>query len=78
MITIQTRVTVDEQGVATLRLPAEIAPGQHDVVLVMGEAAARPKAPLMTGFPRHDIRVDLPEGFSFRREELYDDSGRGS
>jgi hypothetical protein len=78
MITIQTRVTVDEQGVATLRLPAEITPGQHDVVLVIAETPVRRKAPIMAGFPRHDVRVDLPEGFSFRREELYDDSGRGS
>jgi hypothetical protein len=70
MITIQTRVAVDEQGVATLQLPAEIAPGQHDVVLVIGEAPARRKASIMDGFPRHDVRVDLPEGFSFRREDL--------
>ncbi len=78
MITIQTRVTVDEQGVAILRLPAEIAAGQHDVVLVIGAEATRPKASIMAGFPRHDVQVNLPEGFSFRREELYDDSGRGS
>lgn len=78
MLTIQTRVTVDDQGVATLRMPAEIAPGQHEVVLVIGETAVRPRAPIMEGFPRHDVRVDLPEGYSFRREELYDDSGRGS
>ena len=78
MITIQTQVTVDEQGLATLRLPAEIAPGQHEVVLVIGEAPVRRKAPIMAGFPRHDVQVNLPEGFSFRREELYDDSGRGS
>jgi hypothetical protein len=78
MITIQTRVTVDEQGVATMQLPAEIAPGQHDVVLVIGETPAWRKAPIMAGFPRHDVRVDLPEGFTFRREDLYDDSGRGA
>jgi hypothetical protein len=78
MITIQTQVTVDEQGLATLRLPAEVAPGQHEVVLVIGEAPVRRRAPIMAGFPRHDVQVNLPEGFSFRREELYDDSGRGS
>ncbi len=78
MITIRTRVTVDEQGLATLRLPADIARGQHDVVLVIGEAPVRRKTPIMAGFPRHDVRVDLREGFSLRREELYDDSGRGS
>jgi hypothetical protein len=78
MISIQTRVTVDEQGMAMLRLPSEITPGEHDVVVVIGENPAAPKVPIMAGFPRHDVKVDLPEGFSFRREEMYDDSGRGS
>ncbi len=35
MITIQTRVTVDEQGVTTVRLPHGIAPGGHEIVLVI-------------------------------------------
>jgi hypothetical protein len=78
MITIQTRVTVDEQGMAMLRLPLEIVPGEHDVVVVIEENPAMPKVPLIAGFPRHDVQVNLPAGFTFRREELYDDSGRGS
>ncbi len=78
MITIQTRVTVDENGVTTLTLPPGIAPGEHEVVLVIGEAPAARRTPIMAGFPSHDVKVDLPEGFSFRREDLYDDSGRGA
>jgi len=78
MITIQTRVSVNEHGVTTLRLPPGIAPGEHEVVLVIGEAPAARQTPIMAGFPSHDVKVDLPEGFSFRREDLYDDSGRGA
>ena len=78
MITIQTRVTVDEQGVAMLRLPSEITPGEHHVVVVIEETPATRKMPVMAGFPRHDVQVDLPAGFTFRRDELNDDSGRGS
>lgn len=76
MITIQIRVTVDEQGVTTVRLPSGIAPGEHEIVL--GEAPASRQTPIMAGFPRHDVKVDLPEGFTFRREDMYDDSGRGA
>ena len=78
MITIQARVTVDEHGVTTLQLPPGIAPGEHEVVLVIGEAPAARQTPIMAGFPKYDVKVDLPEGFSFRREDLYDDSGRGA
>ncbi len=78
MITIQTRVTVDDQGVAMLLMPPEVAPGNHEVVLVIEEFPSPRKTSIMEGFPRHDVAIALPEGFSFRREELYDDSGRGA
>ena len=78
MITIQTRITVDEQGVTTLRLPPGIAPGEHEIVLVIGEVPAARQTPIMAGFPRHDVKVDLPEGFTFHREDMYDDSDRGA
>jgi hypothetical protein len=78
MITIQTRVTVDEHGVATLRVPSDVVPGEHDVVVVIGEGPPSRKSPIMAGFPRHDVRINLPERSTFRREDLYDDSGRGS
>ncbi len=78
MITIQTRVTVDAEGVGTLRLPVEMPPGEHAAVVVIdGNPLAR-KTPIMAGFPRHDVQVALPADFTFRREDLYDDSGRGA
>jgi hypothetical protein len=78
MITIQTRVTVDEQGMATLRLPPSVTPGEHELVVVIDESPSPLKTSIMEAFPRHDVKVNLPEGFTFRREELYDDSGRGT
>jgi hypothetical protein len=70
MIAIQIRVTVNEQGVAMLRLPSEVAPGEHDVVVVIGENPAARRLPIMAGFPRHDVQVDLPADFTFRCEEM--------
>jgi hypothetical protein len=78
MITIQTRVTVDERGEALMKFPSGVAPGDHDVVVVIDAIQSAPKIPIMPGFPRHDVQVDLPPGHTFRREVLYDDSGRGA
>ncbi len=78
MIAIHTRVTVDEQGIAIVQLPSDITPGEHDVVVVIAEKPFSPKGPIMAGFPRHDVQVNLPAGFSFSREDLYDDSGGGA
>ena len=78
MKTIETVISVDEHGMATLRMPPDVTPGEHKVVMVIEESPfTRPKFDMST-FPRHDVEVDLPEGFTFRREELYDDSGRGT
>jgi hypothetical protein len=53
-----------------LRVPSEITPGEHNVVVVIEENPAAPTLPIMAGFPKHDVKVDLPAGFTFRREEL--------
>jgi hypothetical protein len=69
--TIETRVTVDEQGIATLQFPPDITPGEHKVVVVIEEA----KAKTSLSFSSHDVGK-WPEGFQVRREEIYDDDGR--
>ncbi len=61
MITIQTRVSVNEHGVTTLRLPPGIAPGEHEVVLVIGEAPAARQTPIMAGFPTTTSRLTCPK-----------------
>jgi hypothetical protein len=74
MKTIQTVLTVDEHGMATLRMSPDITPGRHRVVLVI-ETTKMPKEPLT--FPSHDVDP-WPFGpeETFRREDLYDDDVR--
>jgi hypothetical protein len=79
MRTIETTIEVDDQRKATIQLPADLTPGPYRaVVVVIDEPAAPPVHPTMADFPRHDIPWPFPEGFTFRREDIYDDSGRGA
>lgn len=74
MRTIETIVTVDEQGMATLKMPPDITPGQHKVVMVIEEQSKR-KAPL--SFPQHDVGPwPFGPNDTFRREDMYGDDGR--
>ena len=66
MITIQARSTVDEHGVATLRVPSGIIPGEHEVVVVIGEAPPSGKTPIRVGLPRHDVGIIPPEHSTLR------------
>jgi hypothetical protein len=58
-------------------LPA-LAPGPHQAVVVIDAQAAPLVHPTMADFPRHEVKVNLAEDFTFRREQIYDDSGRGA
>jgi len=46
------------------------------VVIENQEPAAPRRQPTMADFPRHEIPWPFPEGFTFRREEMYGDDGR--
>ena len=72
MRTIETIVTVDEHGMATLRMPPDVTPGDHKVVVVIDEATRRRALP---GLSSHDVGP-WPEGFTASREEIYGDDGR--
>jgi hypothetical protein len=75
MKTIETVLTVDERGMATLRMPPDIKPGEHKVVMVIEEERKAPRKPL--SFPRHDVGPwPFDPNESFRREDLYDDDVR--
>jgi hypothetical protein len=72
MRTIETTVTVAENGTATLKLPPDVPAGQHRAVVVLEEHAVQegPRPPLrLSAYP-----VGLATTTTFRREELY---GRG-
>lgn len=75
MRTIETTVTVDDEGTATLRLPLDIPPGKHKAVVVLDETANRPARRL--SFASHDVGP-WPFGpeETIQREDLYDDDGR--
>ena len=75
---IQTRIEVDDQRKATIQLPADVPPGSYQAVVVIEnqEPAAPRRQPTMADFSRHEIPWPFPEGFTFRREEMYGDDGR--
>jgi hypothetical protein len=79
MKAIQTTVQVDAEHKATVQLPDDVAPGTYTASLILVESPPKPQRPtIMEDFPRYDVQVNLPEGYTFRREQMYDDSGRGA
>ena len=89
MKTIAIVVTVGPDGTVSGRVPPDVPPGEHRVVLVL-DAGARwaqaavtpPTAPgphLLLDFPVDDLGPGYPPGaadLSLRREEMYGDVGR--
>jgi hypothetical protein len=76
MKTIQAQAIVTDDHTVTLRLPEEITPGLHTLVVVIDERVARPTSSLsLDDFPVIDVGP-RPEGLSLRREDLYGDDGR--
>ncbi len=74
MVTTETTIEVDEQGKATVQLPAGSKPGRHRAVIIVFDGPE--SAMVHPDFPRHDIPWPFPEGSTFRREDMYGDDGR--
>jgi hypothetical protein len=74
MRTLETTIEVDEQGKATIQLPADLAPGPYRAVVVI-ETSGPDLARDRLIFSAHDVGP-WPEGFTVRREEIYGDDGR--
>lgn len=75
MRTIETTATVTPDGTLVARVPSDIAPGEHQVVLVIAERIEEPGERPPLDLPVHDFGpwpADLP----LRREDMYDDWGR--
>jgi hypothetical protein len=72
MMTIETIGTVSPEGELVVKLPKTLPPGEHHVVVVIEtEAASMDRGELPT------VKVgEWPEGFTFRREDIYGDEGR--
>jgi hypothetical protein len=76
MKTIQTMAVIGEDRTLTVRLPPEIAPGPHQIVVVVEGPVTEPRhAWTIDDWPVHDAGLVDPN-FSMRREELYGDDGR--
>ena len=73
---IETIAIVGDDRKLTVQLPPDVAPGPHQVVVVVdGPPSQRPHSWTMADWPMHDATLVNPH-FSMRREELYGDDGR--
>ena len=75
MKTIETTVTIAEDGTVTLRLPPEIPPGKRRVVLVIDDQPIREQSASLADFPV-DEYGPWPENLSLQREDMYGEWGR--
>jgi hypothetical protein len=66
------RIRVAPDGTISGQAPREVPPGEYQAPLRVPKAG-QARAPL--DLPLHDCGP-WPEGFSVRREEIYDDDGR--
>ena len=74
MRTIETIATVTEDGTLSARMPPDIRPGRHQVVVVIEDAVVQPGERPLLDLPLYDSGP-WPEGLSLRREDMYDDWG---
>lgn len=72
---IETTATVGPDGTLTMRVPRDVPPGEHRVVVVIETGAERAPGRREFSFPIHDVGP-WPEGLSLRREDMYGDWGR--
>jgi hypothetical protein len=86
MLALTVEAKVNENGIVTLKVPPQVAPGYHKMVLVIEETALAEVTEGMQDdalseperkfrLPAHDVGP-WPENLSLRREDLYDDWGR--
>jgi hypothetical protein len=72
MKTITTRAVIGPDRVLTVQLPADVAPGEHEVVVVLNGTVAG-ATPVLG--PPHNI-APIDPSFTYRREDIYGDDGR--
>ena len=72
MRTIEATATIRPDRTLTVQVPADIAPGDHHIVVIIDEqpTVQAPRSPLQ--FAAYPVGLTAPER-TFRREELYDD-----
>ena len=76
MRTLSTTAVVSSNHTLTLQVPADIAPGIHEVVVVLREAETPMQAGELFGdWPAHKVGPTDPT-CTYRREDLYGDGDR--
>jgi hypothetical protein len=78
MRTIETTATITPDGTLTAKVPADVTPGQHRIVVVLEQETREPT--VLTPKPPLMFHVSPWEGWpadcTFRREDIYGDDGR--
>jgi hypothetical protein len=74
MRTIEATASVSADRTLTLRVPADITPGEYNVVVVIDEAPPHERPPQLD-LPVHSVG-QWPEGLTLRRVDIYGDDGR--
>jgi hypothetical protein len=76
---VRARIRVDPDRSITGTAPANVPPGEHEVLITLTPAptrkAAKKKPFNVDDLPTHDLGP-WPEGLSLRREDIYDEDGR--
>lgn len=75
MKAIEMTAVVGDDRTLTVQLPPDVAPGPHQIVLVIDGLNERRQALIMADWPIHDAALVDPN-FTMRREDLYGDDGR--
>ena len=75
MRAIETQGIVHPDGQLSVRVPSDIAPGKHKVVVVIDEEPTDRPQRSQIEFPVIDPGP-WPAGLSLRREDIYGDDGR--
>jgi hypothetical protein len=75
MKTIETTGNVSQDRMMIIRVPQDITPGEHKVVVVIDENVQKLEKKAEFDLPAHDFGP-WPEGLSLRREDMYDGNGR--
>lgn len=75
MRTIDTKGMVTPDRTLQVRVPDDIPPGEHHVVVIIEEAVTQPRVKPPFDFPI-DRYGSWPSDVSLRREEMYDNEGR--
>lgn len=75
MRTLETTATIREDGTLTVRVPTDMDPGTHRIVVVIDETRLTPSPAPLPPWPAREYGP-WPADLSLRREDLYDAWGR--